>query len=127
MMNAVENGVTAVSRLMQLIAPAPEWLEDDAVLEAVQEAYDHDLPLMWAVYHLGKHEAVFATEWTDVFTLVEQLRAVAANWRQRRNCAVMVSRCGVGRATILICVSALSAARKTRICCGHARRRWRHG
>jgi hypothetical protein len=81
MMNAVENGVTAVSRLMQLIAPAPEWLEDDAVLEAVQEAYDHDLPLMWAVYHLGKHEAVFATEWTDVFTLVEQLRAVAANWQ----------------------------------------------
>ena len=81
MMNAVENGVTAVSRLMQLIAPAPEWLEDDAVLEAVQEAYDHDLPLMWAVSHLGTHEAVFATEWTDVFTLVEQLRAVAANWQ----------------------------------------------
>jgi hypothetical protein len=81
MMNAVENSAVAVSRMLQLIAPAPEWLEDEVVLEAVQEAYDHDLPLMWAVYHLGKHEAVFAAEWTDVFTLVEQLRAVAANWQ----------------------------------------------
>ena len=81
MMNAVESGAAAVSRLLQLIAPEPEWLEDEAVLEAVQEAYDHDLPLMWAVYHLGKHEAVFAAEWADVFTLVEQLRAVAANWQ----------------------------------------------
>ncbi|SAM70259.1 hypothetical protein CHUV0807_2171 [Cardiobacterium hominis] len=81
MMNAVESGAAAVSRLLQLIASEPERLDEDAVLEAVQEAYDHDLPLMWAVYHLGKHEAVFAAEWADVFTLVEQLRAVAANWQ----------------------------------------------
>ena len=83
-MNAVESGAAAVSRLLQLIAPEPERLDEDAVLEAVQEAYDHDLPLMWAVYHLGKHEAVFAAEWADVFTLVEQLRAVAANWQKTR-------------------------------------------
>ena len=48
-MNAVESGAAAVSRLLQLIAPEPERLDEDAVLEAVQEAYDHDVPLMWAV------------------------------------------------------------------------------
>ena len=81
MMNAVESGAAAVSRLLQLIAPEPERLDEDAVLEAVQEAYDHDLPLMWAVYQLGRDEAVFAAEWADVFSLVEQLRMVAANWQ----------------------------------------------
>ena len=147
-MNAVESGAAAVSRLLQLIAPEPERLDEDAVLEAVQEAYNHDLPLMWAVYHLGKHEAVFAAEWADVFTLVEQLRAVAANWQadllfgvqeaedealifdcepQHKSCAVMVSRYGVGRATIRSCVWALSVARRTRICCRHVRRRWPRG
>ena len=83
MMNAVESGAAAVSRLLQLIAPEPERLDEDAVLEAVQEAYDHDLPLMWAVYHLGKHEAVFAAEWADVFN--------CARWRRtgRRICSLV--------------------------------------
>ncbi|WP_455017805.1 DUF6630 family protein [Kingella oralis] len=81
LMNVVETDAVAVSRLLQLIMPAPDALDEEAVRDAVQEAHDHVLPLMWAVYHLGKHEAVFAAEWTDVFTLVEQLRAVAANWQ----------------------------------------------
>ena len=80
-MNVVETDAVAVSRLLQLIMPAPDALDEEAVRDAVQEAHDHVLPLMWAVYHLGKHEAVFAAEWTDMFTLVEQLRAVAANWQ----------------------------------------------
>ena len=42
-MNAVESGAAAVSRLLQLIAPEPERLDEDAVLEAVQEAEDEAL------------------------------------------------------------------------------------
>ena len=80
-MNLIETDTAAVFRLLQLVVPAPDALDEEAVRDAVQEAHDHALPLMWAVYHLGKHEAVFAAEWTDVFTLVEQLRAVAANWQ----------------------------------------------
>ena len=80
-MNVVEANAATVGRLLQLITPAPDALEQEAVRDAVQAARDQDLPLMWAVYHLGKHEAVFAAEWADVFTLVEQLRAVAANWQ----------------------------------------------
>ena len=80
-MNVVEANAAAVGRLLQLITPAPDALEQEAVRDAVQAARDQDLPLMWAVYQLGRDEAVFAAEWADVFSLVEQLRMVAANWQ----------------------------------------------
>ena len=80
-MNVVEADAMAVGRLLQLITPAPDALEQEAVRDAVQAARDQDLPLMWAVYQLGRDEAVFAAEWADVFSLVEQLRMVAANWQ----------------------------------------------
>ena len=80
-MNVVEADAMAVGRLLQLITPAPDALEQEAVRDAVQAARDQDLPLMWAVYQLGRDEAVFAAEWPDVFSLVEQLRMVAANWQ----------------------------------------------
>ncbi|WP_298080432.1 hypothetical protein [uncultured Cardiobacterium sp.] len=80
-MNVVEANAAAVGRLLQLITPAPDALEQEAVRDAVQAARDQDLPLMWAVYQLGRDEAVFAAEWPDVFSLVEQLRMVAANWQ----------------------------------------------
>ena len=78
-MNVVEANAATVGRLLQLITPAPDALEQEAVRDAVQAARDQDLPLMWAVYQLGRDEAVFAAEWADVFSLVEQLRMVAAN------------------------------------------------
>ena len=80
-MNVVEANAAAVGRLLQLITPAPDALEQEAVRDVVQAARDQDLPLMWAVYQLGRDEAVFAAEWPDVFSLVEQLRMVAANWQ----------------------------------------------
>lgn len=80
-MNVVEVNAATVGRLLQLITPAPDALEQEAVRDAVQAARDQDLPLMWAVYQLGRDEAVFAAEWPDVFSLVEQLRMVAANWQ----------------------------------------------
>lgn len=80
-MNVVEANAATVGRLLQLITPAPDALEQEAVRDAVQAARDQDLPLMWAVYQLGRDEAVFAAEWPDVFSLVEQLRMVAANWQ----------------------------------------------
>ena len=80
-MNVVEADAMAVGRLLQLITPAPDALEQEAVRDAVQAARDQDLPLMWAVSQLGRDEAVFAAEWPDVFSLVEQLRMVAANWQ----------------------------------------------
>lgn len=80
-MNVVEANAATVGRLLQLITPAPDALEQEAVRDAVQAARDQDLPLMWAVYQLGRDEAVFAAEWADVFSLVEQLRMVAANWQ----------------------------------------------
>ena len=81
MINVVESNAAKVGRLLQLITPAPDALEQEAVRDAVQAARDQDLPLMWAVYQLGRDEAVFAAEWPDVFSLVEQLRMVAANWQ----------------------------------------------
>ena len=80
-MNVVEANAATVGRLLQLITPAPDALEQEAVRDAVQAGRDQDLPLMWAVYQLGRDEAVFAAEWPDVFSLVEQLRMVAANWQ----------------------------------------------
>lgn len=80
-MNVVEANAATVGRLLQLITPAPDVLEQEAVRDAVQAARDQDLPLMWAVYQLGRDEVVFAAEWPDVFSLVEQLRMVAANWQ----------------------------------------------
>jgi len=70
-------------QLLQLIDAEPDrFMEADEALEdALLEARNHDLPPFWAAYHLLQHEAVFAAEWADIFDLVDDLRAVAANWQ----------------------------------------------
>ena len=70
-------------QLLQLIDAEPDrFMEAEEALEdALLEARNHDLPPFWAAYHLLQHEAVFAAEWADVFDLVDDLRAVAANWQ----------------------------------------------
>jgi len=80
MMNAVENSAVAVSRMLQLIAPAPEWLEDEVVLEAVQEAYDKwqklsDLAgLEWAVIgHLQSNKVKYVARFAAEFQALDSL------------------------------------------------------
>jgi len=70
-------------QLLQLIDAEPDrFMEADEALEdALLEARNHDLSPFWAAYHLLQHEAMFAAEWADIFDLVDDLRAVAANWQ----------------------------------------------
>ena len=83
--NMSEQGHHAATlrQLLQLIDAEPDrFMEADEALEdALLEARNHDLPPFWAAYYLLQHEAVFAAEWADIFDLVDDLRAVAANWQ----------------------------------------------
>ncbi|MDO4643405.1 MAG: hypothetical protein Q4A74_06145 [Cardiobacteriaceae bacterium] len=80
-MFADKNDSIAVLQLLQIIVPMPDRVTETSVQEVIQEADEHDLPLMWAVYRLLKDEAVYAVEWKDIFELVQQLRTVAAHWQ----------------------------------------------
>ena len=82
-MSEQERHAAALWQLLQLIVAEPDrFVDADAALDdALLEARDHDLPPFWAAYRLLPHEAVFAAAWVDVFDLVDDLRAVAANWQ----------------------------------------------